>query len=347
MNAAMRGDGCDDRPHQKEGSTTVAGEKSCCAARRTDVSAGSRRQQPVAQEKRVLIAKAAAPDAAERMAYLPGGSFLMGSESKEGFAADGEGPVRKVTLDPFYIDPCAVTNAQFERFVAETGYITEAERYGWSFVFHLLLSPRVAQTVVQVVQSAPWWHVVEGANWRRPEGRDSDVEDRMDHPVVHVSWNDADAFCRWAGKRLPTEAEWEYAARGGLEQKTYAWGNELTPNGKHVCNIWQGEFPTNNTAEDGFVGTAPVDAFPPNGFGLYNVAGNVWEFCSDWFSPTYHEDGPRNNPTGPPAGGVKVMRGGSYLCHVSYCNRYRVAARTANTPDSSTGNIGFRCALDA
>jgi formylglycine-generating enzyme required for sulfatase activity len=163
---------------------------------------------------------------------------------------------------------------------------------------------------------------------------------------VHVSWNDASAYADWAGKRLPTEAEWEYAARGGLEQKLYPWGDDLTPAGRHLCNIWQGEFPTHDTAEDGYAGTCPVDAFPPNGFELYSVAGNVWEWCLDWFSPDFHRIATRVNPVGPPSGTAKVMKGGSYLCHASYCNRYRVAARTSNTPDSSTTNTGFRCVRD-
>jgi formylglycine-generating enzyme required for sulfatase activity len=177
-------------------------------------------------------------------------------------------------------------------------------------------------------------------------GPDSSIGDRPDYPVTHISWNDALAFAGWAGKRLPTEAEWEAAARGGLEQKTYAWGDELTPDGRHMCNIWQGVFPANDTAEDGFAGPCPVDAFPANGFGIYSVAGNVWEWCQDWFHPVYHVTATTVNPAGPPAGSSRLMRGGSFLCHRSYCNRYRVAARTSNTPDSSTINLGFRCARD-
>ncbi len=164
--------------------------------------------------------------------------------------------------------------------------------------------------------------------------------------MVHVSWADAQAYCAWAGVRLPTEAEWEYAARGGLVGKRYAWGDEFAPGGTTMCNIFEGRFPVENTAEDGYVGTAPVDAFPPNGFGLYGVAGNVWEWCHDWFSPDFHRNGPRVDPAGPPGGENHVIRGGSYLCHDSYCNRYRVAARTSNSPDGSTGNMGFRVAAD-
>ncbi|WP_083521177.1 formylglycine-generating enzyme family protein [Alicyclobacillus kakegawensis] len=287
-------------------------------------------------------------DVTSDMIYLPGGDFLMGTDSNEGFPDDGEGPVHKVTLKPFYIDACTVTNAEFQLFVQETGYVTDAEKFGWSFVFHSLVSEQVAKTVTQVVPTAPWWYVVEGADWQHPEGPDSDISNRLDHPVVHVSWNDAVAYCAWAGKRLPTEAEWEYAARGGLVQKRYPWGDSLlSEDGEHQCNIWQGEFPYRNTAEDGFVSTAPAKSFRPNGFGLYNVSGNVWEWCADWFSPNYYMNSPTVDPKGPPIGQNRVIRGGSYLCHESYCNRYRVAARSSNTPDSSTGHMGFRCAADA
>ncbi len=279
------------------------------------------------------------------LVYLDGGSFLMGTDDQEGFPADGEGPVRRVTLRPFWIDTVAVTNRRFAAFVRATGYRTEAEAYGWSFVFAGLLPDDLPAT--RGVARVPWWRQVFGADWRHPEGPHSSVRGRGDHPVVHVSWHDTQAYCVWAGLRLPTEAEWEYAARGGLVQRRYPWGDELTPQGVHHCNIWQGDFPVRNTLEDGYLGTAPVDAFPPNGFGLHNVAGNVWEWCSDWFHAARHRDAGRDNPTGPPTGQAKVMRGGSYLCHASYCNRYRVAARSSNTPDSSTGNLGFRCARDA
>ena len=281
------------------------------------------------------------------MAFVPGGEFMMGTDDREGFVADGEGPAREVTLSPFYVDTTPVTNAQFGRFVKASGYKTEAESYGWSFVFHIFVPPKVAPTVTQSVPEAPWWRAVRGATWRRPEGPGSNVKGRMDHPVVHVSWTDAHAYSQWAGKRLPTEAEWEMAARGGLDQRRYAWGDELTPDGRHLCNIWQGDFPDRNTAEDGYVGTSPVRAFSPNGFGIYDPSGNVWQWEADWFSPTHHRTGTRHDPRGPASGNAKAIRGGSYLCHESYCNRYRVAARSSNTPDSSTGNLGFRCAMDA
>nr|WP_268240350.1 formylglycine-generating enzyme family protein [Saccharopolyspora subtropica] len=277
-------------------------------------------------------------------ADLPGGTFQMGTEDTDGFPADGEGPVRPVALSPFRIAVHTVTNAQFGEFVAATGYVTDAERFGWSYVFAGFL-PRALRKVSPRPQQTPWWCGVEGACWRAPEGPGSTVADRADHPVVHVSWHDAVAYCRWSGTRLPTEAEWEYAARGGLSGRRFPWGDELTPGGQHRCNIWQGQFPVKNTAEDGYRGTAPVDAFEPNGFGLYNVAGNVWEWCSDWWG-TEHGSSLVTDPTGPADGSAKVMRGGSYLCHASYCNRYRVAARTSNTPDSSSGNIGFRVVAD-
>ena len=271
----------------------------------------------------------------------------MGTDDRMGFPEDGEGPARKVRLDPFYLDECAVTNAQFARFVKATGYKTEAERFGWSFVFHSFVSPQNASRVVQTVVDTPWWWAMEGATWFCPEGPGSTAKNRLTHPVAHISWNDAVAYCDWAGKRLPTEAEWEFAARGGLEGKTYPWGDELTPGGEHRCNIWQGEFPDRNTREDGYQSTAPARSFPANGYGLYNLSGNVWEWCADWFSPDLHPNRASENPTGPSTGQARVMRGGSYLCHESYCNRYRVAARSANTPDSSTGNLGFRCAQSA
>ena len=314
--------------------------EACCAP-----SADTNRL-PLRQVSTGLLRTEPAERAPKGMVHIPRGVFLMGTDDAVGFAADGEGPVREVEVSPFFIDQTAVTNAQFGRFVRQTRYRTEAERFGWSFVFHSFVPKKIATMVTQAVAEAPWWWRVDGACWRRPEGPGSGISRRLDHPVVHVSWNDAREYCLWAGKRLPTEAEWEMSARGGLAGKRYSWGNELTPDGRHMCNIWQGEFPDRNTTEDGYSGTAPATSFDPNGFGLYNVAGNVWEWQWDWFSPTFHRQGPTVDPAGPPSGVSRVIRGGSYLCHESYCNRYRVAARSANTPDSSTGNMGFRCVVD-
>ena len=226
-------------------------------------------------------------------------TFRMGTADDDGFPEDGEGPVRPVTLAAYEIAAHAVTVAQFRAFVDATGWVTSAETFGWSFVFGGLLPDDFADT--RGAAQAPWWRQVFGADWAHPEGPQSDVAARADHPVVHVSWLDAQAYCQWTGLRLPTEAEWEGAARGGLDQARFAWGDELTPDGIHRCNIWQGEFPNHNTLEDGYLGTAPVASFEPNGFGLRNVAGNVWEWCADWFgvgaSPR-----PVTDPRGPATG---------------------------------------------
>ncbi|MDF6022612.1 formylglycine-generating enzyme family protein [Streptomyces sp. JH34] len=328
--------------------------ESCCSPGRggADAPSGTAATGPVATAGRAGRVAGPVPSppapggaAGDGMVLLPGGSFLMGTEDPEGFPADGEGPVREVRVPAFRIDAHAVSNRRFAEFVSATGHVTEAERFGWSYVFAGFL-PAALRRGAGRPEGTPWWCGVEGARWDTPEGPGSGIEDRGDHPVVHVSWNDARAYSRWAGARLPTEAEWEYAARGGLEQARYPWGDDLTPGGEHRCNIWQGHFPTKNTAEDGYAGTAPVDAYQPNGFGLYNMAGNVWEWCQDWWGTT-HPAGRRSDPRGPGAGDAKVMRGGSYLCHRSYCNRYRVAARTRNTSDSTTGNLGFRCVRTA
>lgn len=285
------------------------------------------------------------------MIRLDGGTFLMGYEGPEAGKEDGEGPVREVQLKPFWLDVTAVTNEQFEQFVDATGHVTESERFGWAFVFIGQL-PQSKQRKLKSSQTVPglqWWYAIEGAYWRKPEGPGSNIKKRMDHPVVSVSWNDAKAYAQWAGKRLPTEAEWEYAARGPHEQKMFPWGNNLEPGGKHRCNVWQGDFPSKNTAADGYAWTAPARSFRKSEWGFYNMIGNVWEWVDDWFSPSWHADATpdtRINPAGPSSGETRVMKGGSFLCHESYCNRYRLGARSANTPDAAATNLGFRCAMD-
>jgi len=278
------------------------------------------------------------------MIRLAGGIFQMGANGPEIWDTDGESPVRPVKLRPFYIDMFAVSNRQFEIFVDSTSHVTDAERFDWSYVFTGFVHGKHASKNSLAHRQASWWLGVKAACWKHPEGPGSSIHKRMNHPVVHISWNDAHAYAKWAEKRLPTEAEWEYAARGGLEGRLYPWGDDLLKDGIHHCNIWQGNFPHKNTVEDGFRGTAPVGTFPSNGFGLHNMIGNVWEWCFDWWAAYFRSNRTTVNPDGPPRGTEKVIRGGSYLCHHSYCNRYRNSARTKNTPDSSTGNIGFRCA---
>ncbi len=287
----------------------------------------------------------APPDAGQSAAALvavPGGVFRMGASGIVAYDADGEGPIHAVELDAYRIGATCVTNDEFAAFIEATGHRTEAERFGWSFVFGGLLPDDFPPT--RGVAAAPWWRQVYGADWRHPEGSQSDLTEREDHPVVHVSWQDAVAYCEWSGTRLPTEAEWECAARGGREGAVFPWGDELEPGGRHMMNVFQGTFPGDDTGDDGWIGTAPVDAFQPNGFGVHNMTGNVWEWCGDWYSPRYYGRSRRRDPQGPDRGQNRVMRGGSYLCHASYCRRYRVAARSGNSPDSSAGNVGFRVA---
>jgi len=301
------------------------------------------------------------------MVWIEGGSFLMGSEE---FYAE-ERPVHEVAVDGFWIDEHQVTVAEWRRFIKATSYLTMAERpldpddypdadpallVPGSLVFHRTRGP------VPLDNYMNWWSYVPGASWRQPEGPDSSLAGRDRHPITHVAWEDVSAYADWAGKELPTEAEWEYAARGGLEGKVFTWGDEFAPRGRMMANTWQGEFPWENQLLDKFERTSPVGSFPPNGYGLYDMAGNVWEWTSDFYTPQHDEPqhaccGPATNPrvtlpdqsyeTGRPGENIprRVVKGGSHLCAPNYCLRYRPAARQAQAVETSTGHIGFRCVV--
>ena len=272
---------------------------------------------------------------------IPGGEFSMGDASGDHNPSDGELPLHSVSLPAFAIDATTVTNADFRRFIDATGHVTDAERFGSSAVFiHHIQAHRA--DVLGAAATAPWWWDVRGADWAHPAGPLSSTHELADHPVVHVSWFDAIAYCEWANRRLPTEAEWEYASRGGLHGTKYPWGNAEVTEGGWRANIWQGEFPRVDTAADGWSGTAPVRSYAPNAWGLWQTVGNVWEWCADWFAPDAYVAASNTDPKGPALGATRVLRGGSFLCHNSYCNRYRNSARSANTPDSSMSNAGFR-----
>lgn len=320
-------------------------ETSCCTPGDPDPPthgrAGPRGEQAADSTEHLTRLVASRPEAVH-FVPLGGGPFEMGSATSP-YPDDGEGPVRTITLSPFQIATTAVSNAQFAAFVHATGWVTDAERIGWSFVFDGAVDVRRGPAITS---TAPWWSRVPAANWLHPEGAASDLAGREDHPVVHVSHRDAQAYCGWIGGRLPTEAQWEFAARGGLQQQPFPWGSELLPDGQHRMNVWQGRFPDADTAEDGYAGTAPVDAYPPNGYGLHNVTGNVWEWCDDRFSRHFHASkrAATVDPIGPRVGEGRVLKGGSFLCHASYCLRYRVSARIASSADSTASNVGFRCA---
>ncbi len=303
------------------------------------------------------------------MVWIPAGEFTMGTSEADSFA--NERPAHRVKVNGFWMDAHDVTNDEFRKFVEATGYITTAERKpDWNLMKQELPpgTPKpddsllVPGSLVFVATSGPvdlsdfsqWWRWTPGANWRHPGGPASDIKAKGNYPVVQVSWDDAVAYAKWAGKRLPTEAEWEYAARGGLENKRYAWGDEFRPGGKYMANIWTGKFPYLNTCEDGYAGLAPVKSFPPNGYGLYDMAGNAWQWCADWYSADAYAGTDVIccfNPPGPgksydpdePHAMKRVVKGGSFLCNASYCESYRPGARRGETPDTSTCHIGFRC----
>lgn len=269
---------------------------------------------------------------------IPGGSVIVGTDAPQ-IQDDGEGPVRKVTIKPFRMAATAVTNDAFRAFVEATGYVTEAERFGWSFVFWSQVPEDVGPT--QAVSAVEWWRRVDGACWFAPNGPKTEDVCLRDHPVVHISWNDAAAYADWVGGRLPTEAEWEHAARAGQGDVKFPWG-DAEPNDTDFtpCNIWQGPFPKKNTAVDGFVTTAPARSFEPNPWGLYNLSGNVWEWTSDAFRVRSLKKAVTKRLS--TMKGYKLSKGGSFLCHRSYCYRYRIAARSGSSPDSSTAHHGFR-----
>lgn len=309
------------------------GEKRGCCAPQTTTPAGG--AQPVAPLA-ALASDEMRDHIAARLIAVAGGTFRMGTDQPR-YAEDMDSPARPVDVAPFRLSRVTVTNRLFARFVAESGYRTTAEREGWSFVFHSFL-PDSGAGLRGPIQ-APWWREVRGATWFSPEGPGSDIARRMDHPAIHVSWDDAMAFCAFTGTRLPTEVEWEYAARGGLEGQHFPWGDEMTPQGTHRHNTWQGHFPSHDSAEDGYAGTAPVEAYQPNRLGFFNMTGNVWEWTAAMMGPL------PGTPDAPPGDDrLRVVRGGSYLCHASYCERYFVHSRTFNTPNSSTGHTGFRVA---
>jgi sulfatase modifying factor 1 len=312
-------------------------------------------------------------DKHDGMVWIPGGTFVMGGNNQQ--ARKDEYPKHKVQVSGFYMDATEVTNEQFEAFVKATGYITTAEKdVDWNEIKKQLPANtpkpddsllKAASLVFQKTTGevnlndySQWWRWTKGANWRHPSGPQSDIVGKEKYPVTHVSWDDANAYCKWAGKRLPTEAEWEFAARGGLVNNIYSWGNDFDENGMAHCNFWQGNFPYLNTNKDGFIGAAPVKSFTANKYGLYDMSGNVWEWCADFYNNTYYAQLSKQpiskNPQGPsksydpdePTIPKRVMRGGSYLCNDSYCSGYRVSARMKSSPDSGMEHLGFRCVAD-
>ena len=307
----------------------------------------------------------------EGMVFIKGGEFLMGADNDQ--AQKDEYPKHKVIINSFWMDQTEVTNNQFKEFVDATGYITTAEKaIDWEEIKKILPpgTPKPNDSLLapaslvffeckttDLFDYTQWWKLKKNVNWRQPQGTGSSIKNKEDHPVVHISWDDAIAYCKWSGKRLPTEAEFEFASRGGLENAIYSWGNEPAHKGKPKANTWEGKFPSNNNLNDKFYLTAPVKSFVPNSYGLYDLGGNVWEWCSDWYDSEYYQTistKPSLNPQGPeksydpmePYSPKKVMRGGSFLCNDSYCSGYRNSMRMKSTPDSSSLHAGFRTVVD-
>jgi formylglycine-generating enzyme len=318
-----------------------------------------------------LKANAPGPNAAG-MVWIAGGEFLMGTDDPS--VSPVEQPAHRVRVDGFWMDETEITNAQFRKFVEATGYVTTAERpVAWEQLKTQVPpgTPKPPEAMLapgSLVFASPdhrvsldnptqWWSWSPGADWKHPAGPNSSIAGKDDYPVVQVSWDDAAAYAKWAGKRLPTEAEWEYAARAGLEGKRYAWGDDFLVNGAYLANTWQGDFPASNTKADGYDGTSPVKSFAPNQFGLHDMIGNVWEWCSDWYRPDAYEGLSKQqaivNPTGPDASydpqepfqPKRVTRGGSFLCCATYCTNYRPSARRGTATDSGASNVGFRCVV--
>ena len=302
----------------------------------------SRNPHTVAPVQRAYSVSSACLRAPDGVCHIPGGSALVGTNRPQ-IPNDGEAPLRKKRVNAFHMAATTVTNEDFARFMSETGYITEAEEFGWSFVFHNQVPDDYGYS--EAVPGIDWWRRVDGANWSAPNGPGTETDCLMDHPVVHVSWNDARAYAAWVGGRLPTEAEWEHAARGGLGDVPFPWG-EIEPYdvGCTPCNIWQGRFPKLNTRLDGYETTAPAKSFQPNGYGLYNMVGNVWEWTSEPYRNRSLKRQVKERLKG--MGGYKLSKGGSFLCHKSYCYRYRIAARSGTSPYSSTTHQGFRIVWD-
>ncbi|MDG2484253.1 MAG: formylglycine-generating enzyme family protein [Flavobacteriaceae bacterium] len=309
------------------------------------------------------------------MVWITGGIYDMGASDSDRMALSHEKPKHTVKVDGFYMDETEVTNAQFSRFIQATNYITTAERpVDWELIKQQLppgtpkphdslllpgslLFKKTKESVPNLYDFSQWWRWTNGANWKQPEGKGSTIDGKDNHPVVHVSYEDAMAYCHWAGRRLPTEAEWEFAARGGKRDKIYFWG-DLTDKLSSYVNSWEGEFPVDNTQADGFEKSAPIKTYPPNGYGLYEISGNVWEWTSDWYSSQYYqyckENSITNNPKGPkeafnpnnPYIDERIIRGGSFLCNASYCASYRVSSRMATDPNTSLEHLGFRTVMD-